>query len=322
MSRERIATQESTSLDKMVAHYARVGSANRTAFQELKVVLARFHEQGIECLLLKGADLIPRLYGVMAARPMSDVDLLVHEADLLTVDRTLTRLGYRPQIDGNPAYLDPDGVLLLDIVSKIWYLDDQGPIWRRAVTRTLDGVVVKGMGTNDLLLYLTAYAVVHRASLSAFFPQDVAALIKKEPVVWEFVVEEASRCHLKIPIYHGLCFVATRYPGVPIPDHVLRSLAPSSLSERLSYWFFHKFVTDKPIAELGHLLLFLTQPGLKKWRWLKDVFLPSPAFLAYRYGDQGNTHPLMTRLFRPFYLMSQGLRLSLRILGLLLKRPT
>jgi len=116
--------------------------------------------------------------------------------------------------------------------------------------------------------------------------------------------------------------VASRYAGVPIPDHVLRSLAPSTLSERLWHWFFQKLVTDMPVAELGHLLLFITQPGLKKWRWLSDVFFPSPAFLTYRYGDRGSTHPLLTRLCRPFSLLSQALRLSLRILGLLLKRPT
>ena len=51
--------------------------------------------------------------GVMAVRPMSDVDLLVHDQDLLAIDRILTGAGYRPQIDGNPAYQDPGGGLLL-----------------------------------------------------------------------------------------------------------------------------------------------------------------------------------------------------------------
>jgi hypothetical protein len=121
-------------------------------------------------------------------------------------------------------------------------------------------------------------------------------------------------------MYHGLSFVATRYAGVPIPDHVLRSLAPSTLSERLWYRFFQKLVTDQPIAELGHLLLFLTQPGLKRWRWLRDVFFPSPAFLTYRYGDKWNTHPLATRLSRPFFLLFQATRLFIRIARLKITR--
>jgi hypothetical protein len=75
-------------------------------------------------------------------------------------------------------------------------------------------------------------------------------------------------------------------------------------------------VTDKPVAELGHLLLFLTQPGLKKWRWLKDAFFPSEAFLQYRYGARWKTHPLMTRLRRPFSLLFQALRLLSRLVRL------
>ena len=302
--------------DMLIEAYSQVASANRRKFETLQVVLTRFRRQGIDCILLKGADLIPRLYRVMAARPMSDVDLLVHEQDLPAIDRILRELGYRPQIDGNPAYRDPDGVLLLDILSKIWYLDDQEPIWRRAVTRNQDEVAAKGMSTNDLVIYLTAYAVVHRGWLSPSFAQDLALLIEKEHVDWEVVVDEASRCHLKIPVYHGLSFVVKRYGRVPIPDHVLRRLAPSTLRERLLFWFFQKLVRDKAVAELGHLLLILTQPGLKKWRWLRDVFFPSPAFLKYRYGDRWTAHPLLTRLCRPFSLLFQGVRLFTRIVRL------
>jgi hypothetical protein len=180
----------------------------------------------------------------------------------------------------------------------------------------MDGIPVKGLGSNDLLIYLTAYSVVHRGYLSASFARDIAFLVEKERMDWDFVVDEASRSHLKIPIYHGLSFVLTRYSGVPIPDHVLRSLAPSTVNERLWYWFFQKLVTDKQVAELGHLLLFLTRPGLKKWRWLRDAFSPSPAFLTYRYGDRWNTHPLLTRLRRPFSLMLQAVRLFTRIVRL------
>jgi hypothetical protein len=302
--------------DRLVEAYSQVAFANRKKFEKLQVVLTRFRRQGIDCILLKGADLIPRLYGVMAARPMSDVDLLVHEQDLPAIDDHLTQLGFRPQIDGNPAYQDPDGVLLLDIVSKSWYLDDQEPIWRRAVTRNRTGVAAKGMSTNDLVIYLTAYAVVHRGWLSPSLAQDLALLIEKEQVDWDFVVEEAVRCHLKIPMYHGISFVVTRHAGVPIPDHVLRSLAPATLRERLWYWFFQKLVTDKAVAELGHLLLFLMQPGVKKWRWLQERLFPSEEFLRYRYGDRWDSHPLTTRLRRPFSLLFQAVMLFSRIVRL------
>ncbi len=308
-------------LERYLMDYSRIRSGNKIKFEKLRAVLSQMQKAGIDCILLKGADLIPRLYGVLSVRPLGDADLLVHESDLPALDPLLAQLGYRPLIDGNPAYMDPGNTLALDIITNVWYVDNQEEIWERAVRRDFEGIPIKGLGANDLLVYLTAYNVVHRGYLSASFARDTALLVEKEDMDWDFVVDEASRCHLKIPMYHGLSFVVSRYAGVPIPDHVLRSLAPSTLSERLWYWFFQKLVTDMPVAELGHLLLFITQPGLKKWRRLRDVFFPSPAFLTYRYGNRWSTHPLLTRLCRPFSLLSQALRLSLRILGLLLKRP-
>jgi len=296
--------------------YSRISSGNKIKFEKLRAVLKQMQKEGIDCILLKGADLIPSLYGVLGARALGDADLLVHESDLPAIDHLLTRLGYRPLIDGNPAYVDPDNILPLDIITKVWYMDDQSVIWQRAMRRDFERIPIKGMGANDLLVYLTAYNVVHRGCLAEPFGQDIALLVEKEAVDWDFVVEEAVRFHLKIPMYHGLSFVVTRYAGARIPGHVLSSLAPVSLSERLWYWFFQKLVTDQPVAELGHLLLFLTRPGLKKWRWLRDVFSPSPAFLTYRYGDRWKTHPLLTRLRRPFSLLSQAIRLFSRIVRL------
>jgi len=318
MSRERIATRESPSLDKMVAHYARVGSANRTAFQELKVVLARFHEQGIECLLLKGADLIPRLYGVLGARPLADVDLLVHAADLPAIDRVLKTLGYRPHIDGNPAYVDPEHKLDLDVVTDIWYMDDPAIIWQRAVQREFQGSPVQAMDSNDLLLYLTAYVVVYRGRLSPFFAQDLALLIEKERIEWPFVLTEACRYHLKIPLYHGLTYTI-RGKQAKVPPEVMGRLAPSGIRERLLCWILQKLVTETGIQGVGFFLLLITQPGVKRLRWLKHSIFPSRTFLSYRYGDRASTHPILLRIGRPFSLAWQGLLLSGRILTALLK---
>jgi len=115
----------------------------------------------------------------------------------------------------------------------------------------------------------------------------------------------------------------SRHAGVPVPDHILSRLTPSGIAETLLYFLLRKLVTDRPVAELGHLLLFLTRPGpAQKVRWLSGAVFPPPAFLTYRYGERWNAHPLATRLCRPFALTSQAVRLSLRILGRLLERPT
>jgi hypothetical protein len=305
-------------LDTLVAAYSRVSSANKTKFEKLQAVLAEFHHQGIDCILLKGADLIPRLYGVFGARPMADVDLLVHEADLPVIDRGLKTLGYRPHIDGNPAYVDPEHKLDLDVVTDIWYMDDPAIIWQRAVQREFQGSPIQGMGSNDLLLYLTAYVVVYRGRLSPSFAQDLALLIEKEQIEWPFVLSEACRYHLKIPLYHGLAY-AIRGNQAKVPPEVLGLLAPSGVRERLLCWLLQKLVTETYIQGLSFFLLFITQPGVKRLRWLKQSLFPPPSFLKYRYGPRAETRPVRIRALRLWNLLYQAALLLGRILIALFK---
>ena len=169
-------------IERYLVDYSSISSGNKIRFEKLRAVLSPMQKAGIDCILLKGADLIPRLYGVLGVRPLGDADLLVHEADLPALDQVLTRLGYRPQIDGNPAYVDPDNILALDIITSVWYVDDEALLWQRSVPRGLQDVQVKGLGASDLLIYLTAYNVIHRGCLSASFARDIAFLVEKEDI--------------------------------------------------------------------------------------------------------------------------------------------
>lgn len=307
--------------EEFIAAYSGVVTRNRAKFKKLHIVLTRFQREGIDCILLKGADLIARLYGTMGLRPMADVDLLVRAHDLPAIDRLLTDLDYRPQIDENPAYADPEDGLLLDLITTVWYVEDQEVIWQRAVRLELEGVAVKGMGTEDLLMYLTAYAVLHQGTLSATFHQDIALLVEKESIDWGFVAEEARRRGLAIALYHGLSSVRSRRDHVPIPTSLLERLAPFTLPERCLYGLLRKLVTEQPIVGVGHLLLLLTQPRGKKWRWLGRTLFPDQAYLKYRYGGRWESHPVWIRIARPLYMIWRALGLGARVAVALLRSP-
>ncbi len=299
-------------LDELLASYARFSTSTKTKLQRLAVVLDRLHGEGIDCILLKGADLIPRLYGVLGARPLGDVDLLVHEADLPALDDVLKEMGLRPIVDGNPSYLDEDQILSLDILTAVWYLDDTEEVWARADRRTWEGIPVKGMGTDDLLLYLTAYSVIHRGCVSPAFGQDLALLVAKERINWTVVVREAIRHHLKIPLLHGLAYAA-RQAQASIPPEVLSQLAPSSWAEQGLLFLLRRVVTETKIHEVGHFLLWITRPREQKLRWLKEAFFPPDTFMKYRYGERAETHPVRSRILRPFGLLYRAFLLFGRI---------
>jgi len=306
----------SSTLDDLAEAYSQVSLINKRLLDECEVVGQTFHQKGIECILLKGADLLSRLYGMRGTRPLSDVDLLVHEQDLPVIHRLLMETGFTQQIDGNPAYISSQSTLTLDLISELWYLDEQGlaELWARARSRPLGQLMVKQLASDDLLLYLVAYTVVHRGYFAPSFFTDLKLLIEKEVIHWPTVIEEAARHHLKIPLYYGLRQLTLADARIGVPSSVLQQLAPSSLSERALNVLFQRFVTTQPLPELGHFLLWVTQAPGHRFDWLQRTLFPSSRFLAYRYGNDSAIRPWHTRITRWWQLAKAGGLLITRML--------
>jgi len=314
----------SSTLDDLLEAYTQVSVRNRAILEEFTLIAQRFRRQGIACIVLKGADVLSRLYGVRGARPLSDVDVLVHESDLPTIDRELRHLGFTQQIDGNPAYTSTEGTLSLDLITSLWYLDQQelDSVWKRARVRPVDATTISCLDTADLLIYLTAYSVIHRGHLSASFVHDMKLLIEKEAPDWPVIIARTRQAKLHVPLFHGLSHVVKIFPALPIPDSVLAMLSPTKRHEQMLAWLFRKLVTTEPLPEVGHLLLFLTQPDSNKMVWLKRRLFPSATFLSYRYGPAGQIRPWKTRLSRVYHLTTTVLDLIRRVLDRLTTPPT
>jgi hypothetical protein len=306
----------SSTLDDLADAYTQVSLVNKRMLDEYEIVGRIFQQHGIDCILLKGADLLSRLYGMRGTRPLSDVDLLVHAQDFPVIHRLLIEADFIQQVDGNPAYCSSRSTLSLDLISDLWYLDEEGltALWARARIRPLGQITVKQLSSTDLLLYLNAYSVVHRGHLTASFLTDLRLLITKEPIHWPTLVEEANRRHLKIPLYHGLRQLALSNPSLAVPAPVIQQLAPSTTGERILEFLFQRLVATRPIPEIGHFLLWITQPPGHRLAWIRRAILPPSPFLAYRYGDMGIARPWQTRITRWWHLTKAASLLLTRIL--------
>ncbi len=313
----------SSTLDDLLEAYTQVSIRNRAILEEFTLIAQRFHEQGIAFIVLKGADVLSRLYGVRGARPLSDVDLLVHESDLPTIDRELRNLGFAQQIDGNPAYASAEGTLSLDLITTLWYLDQQelASVWKRARRRPVDATTISCLDTADLLIYTAAYNVIHRGHLSASFVHDMKLLIEKEAPDWPVIVARTRQAKLHVPLFHGLSHVVKIFPALPIPDSVLAMLGPTKRHERMLAWLLRKLVTTESLPEVGHLLLFLTQPDSNKMVWLKRRLFPSATFLSYRYGPARQILSWKTRLSHCYHLSTAAFDLIRRVLRRLTTTP-
>lgn len=305
----------SSTLDALVERYTEVSLANQRMLASFGTVARACHDAQLPMIVLKGADLIPRLYGIAGLRPLSDIDLLVRHEDLPRMHDLLLGMGFVPQLDGNPSYRLLDDSLSLDIVTAIWYLDDQEGLWARRTTRNVAGVELAGLGTTDLLLHLIAFSVVHRGDLSDTFRADLALLLAREQPDWPMLLAQAAQCGLQMPLAHSLEAADTSTPSACYPDWVRERLRPDGVGERLDRWILRRLVTREPMPHLGFFLLFWFSPWSRRLRQLRRFFLPEPEFLSWRYGSTAATTPWRTRAQRCRHLVADGYRLVRRILS-------
>jgi Uncharacterised nucleotidyltransferase len=75
-------------------HYYKSLVKNMLLLEELRTILTGFQKEKIDVVIIKGADLLERIYPDIALRPMGDIDLLIRPEDLQKAQNILTGLAY------------------------------------------------------------------------------------------------------------------------------------------------------------------------------------------------------------------------------------
>jgi hypothetical protein len=88
---------------KLQGLYLRHQHANRVRTDMLRDILSAYATAGIPSLVLKGAALSHTVYPEPGLRPMSDLDILVREADLWRAQSLLAGLGFDAPLPAGPA---------------------------------------------------------------------------------------------------------------------------------------------------------------------------------------------------------------------------
>lgn len=77
----------------------RTALLNTLIFREGTALLRELNSTGIDYILLKGFAHLDKLYSSLWIRPVSDLDLLIHRADLPRVKKVLSALGFSQYVD-------------------------------------------------------------------------------------------------------------------------------------------------------------------------------------------------------------------------------
>jgi hypothetical protein len=176
---------------------------------ELMKIARCFEQRGIEFLAHKGPGLAQLLYGNPAMRQFGDLDVVVRPTDFALAKDALIQLGYDPGLRLSPrqeesflrsGYECSFGLnsernlveLQWQIVPRFCSISfDIDALFSRSIQLNLDGMPLRTMGHEDLLLVLCVHAAKHEWAQLGML-RDIAALAYFT-LDWNWILAEARR---------------------------------------------------------------------------------------------------------------------------------
>ncbi|MGO8947353.1 MAG: sugar transferase [Ktedonobacterales bacterium] len=247
---------------------------NRRLRGQQASIIQTLSARGIEVMPIKGVVLAERCYGELALRPITDLDLLVHRADVPAIGRILVGLGYQalpgehdPQdfyglVYHTVAYYGGD----MDLIEVHWELaslpaylprlraDD---LWRRATPIQFAGQPMRVLAPADELRYLCFHYAAQHQSSRLIWLVDIAELVHTLPEEWEWpaFVDRTITLGLATPVAVSL-ERAQSLLGLPLPGGVLTDLwRAAAMRREISAWSSASAIFRRPDSLLHHLLV-------------------------------------------------------------------
>ncbi|HVO82382.1 MAG TPA: nucleotidyltransferase family protein [Terriglobales bacterium] len=279
--------------------------------QELFRVLELLESHGIAALPYKGPVLADQLYGDVAQRQFSDLDVLVQPADVPRVKSALCELGYQPGIQltkhqeraflasgyeytfdwaGQPNLLE----IQWQVLPRFYAIDfDISELFRRAVPAQLAGRTVRTVCPEDLLVVLSVHAAKH-AWMRLSWLCDIARLGRSPAIDKEAVKSQARRLGVERimattfaaadALLNSKLTVERGFGGEPcraIWEEIIPTMAKGAEYnvESVSYFRLMLRMRERWQDRMRFLWRLAITPSVGEW---SVVRLPGPLFFLYR----------------------------------------
>ena len=277
--------------------------------RELGRIFSHLEKLGIAALPYKGPVLAEALYGDVATRQFSDLDILVRDRDVQRAMAALLELGYKPDLTLTPrqlaSHLRSGYELSFDsasarhllelqwqILPRFYAVDfDMEALFQRACRQRMADTTVSSLSSEDLLLVLCVHAGKH-AWIQLSWLCDVVQLAKEESMDWNFFWSEAERLGVQriIAITFLLAerFLRSSLPNLPndpdaesLAEEVLPLIEASTHfnTESLDYFRLIARTRERPQDRRRFWWRLATTPSIGEWN---AVRLPEALFPLYR----------------------------------------
>jgi hypothetical protein len=267
---------------------------------ELARLLGVFNTAGIPTVLLKGIPLARVLYDQPGLRTMSDIDLLVCQADLERSHLALQVAGYACldtrrevwQSKRHFQYSIPGGGGLFelhwDLANAIHGVQvDLAGLWSRALLSAVSGQPCLVMHPVDQLLHLCLHCSIHTYNLTLRMLVDIAEFVRKHREIdWNALGSRAAQWGITRPVYVTLR-AACDLLGAQVSTAVLGALKPATFDEAYISTIYQHLeavggyrdtMPTQYLAALG-----VEKNGFKKLGVLLQRLFPSRKSMSYVY---------------------------------------
>lgn len=289
-------------------------NAHRTLWLTLELLNIHKHlaARGLAVLPYKGPVLAESLYGNVALRQFTDLDLLVRARDLPAVRSALIELGYKPGLElprgAERAYLKSgyeytfDGARGRNLVEIKWQIlprfysvdfnvDD---FFARAVTVIVSGQELRTLCEQDLMLVLCAHVAKHAWTQLSWLC-DIVQLAQSRSLDWEALRIEAERLGIARIVAVSFLLAQKLLGNAPpaqlnlggdpaaeaLAERVLRQIVAEAEFDPASLGYFRLMMNlrERRRDRMSFFWRLCLTPGAGEW---SAVRLPGPLFPLYR----------------------------------------
>ncbi|HSS66640.1 MAG TPA: nucleotidyltransferase family protein [Gammaproteobacteria bacterium] len=266
--------------------------------EETRRVLAALKSERVAPLVLKGAALAYSLYPRPHLRPREDTDLLVRQAAVADVVRTLRALGYRrherlpgQRVLRQDTYLRKDETGYTHALDLHWAISnrpalanslDYAEIRQRAVAIEALSPCAMGLCHEDALLHACLHRLAHGDEDNLIWLYDIHLLVESlSATEFERFAQTALAKRLGRASRDAIAKAQLRFrttlPCGELDDHFY----PERLADEARL-----VIGLSPGRRFRNLLVDIRALGSVRERmsWLREHALPPPAYMRERYG--------------------------------------
>ncbi len=282
---------------------AETAARNMCLYAALGRILPSLTDGGIDAVVLKGADLAARVYPTIAARPTSDLDLLIRKEHL---DRAVTALGpvgytrwadvpltgdsYARWRKARNLVAERTDLPPLDLhwhlLDRNWALRERINLdwfWEQTEEAEVEGVRLRRLRAEALLLHLCLHVDYHGVGTRLLWVYDIDRLLRTQAQWrWDVFAAEVKRLGCERAVGTVLR-AADAHFGTPLPEEALGWVnATRPPAERLLVAMLGHGVVPANMVDVVNS--FTIPDRRQRLVFLRDQVLPSVAYMRKRSG--------------------------------------